>query len=106
MTARGAARLARAQAAIGDSPPYDFYRCCHCYRLIPQPQLVRALEQRDSAAVCPCGAVKFKASNPLWWEYLLPRVVAFAWERARELGVAGLWTNLKADWRTRRTKAA
>lgn len=64
---------------------YDFYRCQRCQRLITQPQLKRALTHTsvDGLRICPCGALKFSPTNPIWYEFLLPRAIAFAWARIR-----------------------
>jgi hypothetical protein len=103
MTARSEASLKRAHRAIGEHVS-DFYRCYRCYRLITLPQMVRALERQDQLAICPCGGAKFQTSHPLWYEWALPRVLAFAWQRAGDLGWAGLVENARADWQRWRTK--
>src|SRR5881394_230872 len=104
MTTRQEASLARAHRAIGEHV-HDFYRCYRCQRLIPLPQMVRALERQQHLAICACGAAKFQRSHPLWYEWVQPRVLAFAWQRARDLGWAGLWANVQADWRAWRHPA-
>lgn len=73
---------------------YDFYRCGRCQRLITQPQLVAAMHAQGGLRVCRCGGLKFSPANPVWYEYLLPRVLAFAWQRARALGLSGIRANL------------
>lgn len=75
---------------------YDFYRCGRCNGLITQLQLVAAMHQGKALRICPCGGLKFSPTNPLWYEYGLPRVWAFAWQRARALGVAGIRANMAA----------
>lgn len=67
-----------------DLNTFDFYRCGKCNGLVTKPQIARALAQTGEA--CSCGALKFSPTNPLWWEYFLPRVWSFAWLRIR--GVA------------------
>lgn len=104
-TPRTLASLQRAQRAIGEHV-HDFYRCCRCQRLLPLPQMVRALEQQTQLAICPCGGVKFQTSHPLWHEWVRPRVLAFAWQRAGDLGWAGIWANLQTDWQRWRTGVA
>jgi len=63
---------------------YDFYRCQRCQRLITAPQLARALTPTDGVLrICPCRGLKFSPTWPIWYEFLLPRVLAFAWTRIR-----------------------
>lgn len=85
----------RHDAELGDHA-YDFYRCQRCQRLITQPEMRRAMRATKLLRVCPCGALKFSPTNPLWYEYLLPRVLVFAWFRARALRLSGIVANLKA----------
>lgn len=64
---------------------YDFYRCQRCQRLITAPQLARALAVQPDGTfrVCPCGGLKFSPTWPIWYEFLYPRVLTFAWQRIR-----------------------
>ncbi len=60
---------------------YDFYRCARCFKLITLPdEMVRL---KTGGGICPCGSLRYSPANPKWWEYLLPRVVKFAWWRWR-----------------------
>lgn len=68
---------------LGDHS-YDFYRCERCTGLITQPQMVRGLANATAIDVCPCGGLNFRPTNPRGLEYLLPRVIAFAWTRLLE----------------------
>jgi hypothetical protein len=67
-----------------DKNTFDFYRCGKCNGLITKPEMSDALDR--SGKPCRCGALKFSPTNPLWWEYFLPRVWVFAWMRVK--GVA------------------
>jgi len=78
---------------------YDFYRCVRCTRVVTQPQMQRGLSATKALRICPCGGLKFQPTNPRWHEYFLPRVLAFAWTRARDLGLRQVLANLKADVR-------
>lgn len=54
---------------------FDFYRCGECNRLITRLQ--EALGMR-TGSICKCGRRKYSPANPIWYEYLLPRVMLFA----------------------------
>lgn len=92
---------AEGRAVIG-RVAHDFYRCDRCRRLVTQPEMVRALGPDGTGSACPCGGVKYRPTNLTARERLLPRVWAFAWARAWELGPAGIGANLRADWARRR----
>jgi hypothetical protein len=51
---------------------YYFNRCRKCQTLLTKLQVLAAF-QKDGH-LCPCGAITFGPSNPLWYEWLLPRV--------------------------------
>ena len=63
---------------------YDFYRCERCTAIVTRPQMVRGLANQTGITVCPCGGLQFRPTNPHPIEYLLPRVIAFAWSRLLE----------------------
>ena len=52
---------------------YYFNRCRRCNTLITKLQLKRAFA--SSGEICRCGSGMFGPSNPLWYEWLLPRVL-------------------------------
>ncbi len=85
---------------------YDFFRCDRCFALVTQTHLTRALASGGKIKLCPCGGLKIRPTNPHWHEYLLPRVLAFAWARAQALGWRQVVANVKADWRRWRAHAA
>ncbi len=60
---------------------FDFYRCYKCHRLITRVEEILAFTpgSKTEGVVCGCGSKKYMPSNPVWWEYLLPRVLRFAW---------------------------
>jgi hypothetical protein len=59
---------------------FDFYRCDYCRRLITRLQEAQGIR---SGRLCKCGRRKYHPVNPEWYEYLLPRVIKFAYERIR-----------------------
>lgn len=76
----------------------DFYRCKDCRRLLTQPELRRRFATLGRGGLCPaCGCLMFVETNPRWYEYAYPRVVAFALARCRELGLRGLLANARAQ---------
>jgi hypothetical protein len=66
---------------------YDFYRCDRCLSLITKRQMAAGLaDVSQGIQICPCGGLQFHPTNPKRWEFLfLPRVWAFAIERAYRL---------------------
>jgi hypothetical protein len=91
---------AAGRAAIG-KVAHDFYRCRRCQRLITQPELVRALGPSGVGSACPCGGTTYSPANLTMRSWILPRVWVFAIARLWELGLSGVWANLKDDWRRR-----
>lgn len=75
---------------------YDFYRCQRCYRLLTQLEIVHNLEHRHGQ-LCPCGAMKIAPVNLQFKDMVLPRVWRFAWVRFRDIGLAGMKAELRAD---------
>lgn len=61
---------------------YHINRCELCGRLLTKLEIVERLDSAHSggewAGLCPCGASRFRPSNPKWWEYFLPRVIRLA----------------------------
>jgi DNA-directed RNA polymerase subunit RPC12/RpoP len=74
----------RLKLGLTDSD-FDFYRCAKCQRLITRLDEVKSFSKgsRNPGAICPCGSPKYSPANPRWYEYLLPRVVMFAYYRIR-----------------------
>jgi DNA-directed RNA polymerase subunit RPC12/RpoP len=81
------ASVTRAKLKL-NAEDYDFYRCYKCGRLITRVDeiLFFAEASKTAGQPCPCGSKKYMPTNPLWWEYLLPRTIRFAYYRIR--GVA------------------
>jgi hypothetical protein len=52
---------------------YYFNRCRRCNSLITKLQLQRAFS--TDGVVCSCGSGMFGPTNPLWYEWLYPRVL-------------------------------
>jgi hypothetical protein len=59
---------------------FDFYRCQRCSRLFTRTQ---ELEAFRTGKVCPCGGLKYIPAWPAWYEWVLPRVLVFAYLRWR-----------------------
>jgi len=63
---------------------YHISRCEACGRLLTKLEIVERLDAAHTGGkwegLCPCGASRFRPSNPKWWEYLLPRVMWLAFE--------------------------
>lgn len=57
---------------------YDFYRCRKCLRLITKLEELSAFK---TGKVCPCGSASYVPANMRWYDWFLPRVWKFAWER-------------------------
>lgn len=101
MTQGAAVQLSPPQDLTGRSSKelgehtYDFYRCERCTALVTEPQMIRGLANASKIDVCPCGGLQFRPTNPRPIEYLLPRVLVFALQRARALGARGLLANLR-----------
>lgn len=69
----------RLKLKLGNSD-YDFYRCYKCNRLITRVDEIEAFSKGSThkGSICPCGSPKYSPGNPIWYEYLLPRVIRFA----------------------------
>lgn len=52
---------------------YYFNRCRRCNGLVTKLMIRKAMETR--AEVCPCGSGMFGPTNPVKWEWLLPRTL-------------------------------
>lgn len=52
---------------------YYFNRCRRCNGLVTKLMIRKAMETR--ADVCPCGSGMFGPTNPIKWEWLLPRTL-------------------------------
>lgn len=52
---------------------YYFNRCRRCNTLLTKLQLLAAFK-RDGV-ICACGSGMFGPTNPLWYEWLTPRVL-------------------------------
>lgn len=63
-----------------DRNEFDFYRCGKCGRLATLPEMRAGLPK---GSICPCGSLKYSPCNPRWWQYFLPRVLTFAFQRLR-----------------------
>lgn len=59
---------------------FDFHQCQRCRRIITKPEM---LTIPANGSPCPCGGVRFSPINLPWWGWLIPRVLAFAWQRIR-----------------------
>lgn len=56
---------------------YDFYRCLNCHGIITWDEKVATVSATGS--FCRCGCQRISPTWPRWWEWLLPRVAAYAW---------------------------
>lgn len=71
---------------------FDFMRCRKCGRLMTKPEMERAIcigaggTVAGTGLACPCGSLGYLPTNPRGLEWLLPRVVTFAWARVQEIG--------------------
>ena len=65
---------------------YDFMRCAKCGRLCTKLEMERALGPEGTGAACPCGSLKYQPTNLVWWEWVYPRVLVYAWTLVRALG--------------------
>lgn len=74
----------RAKAQVG-AEDYDFYRCHKCNRLITRIEEIRAFTSGTDnyGHICPCGSEKYLPTNLKWYEWLIPRVLQFAYFRIR-----------------------
>jgi hypothetical protein len=52
---------------------YHFNRCRRCNGLVTKLMILDAMQTR--ADVCPCGSGMFGPTNPVKWEWLLPRTL-------------------------------
>ena len=52
---------------------YHFNRCRRCNGLVTKLMIKEAMQTR--ADVCPCGSGMFGPTNPIKWEWLLPRTL-------------------------------
>lgn len=52
---------------------YYFNRCRRCQTLLTKLQIARAF--KTDGQICTCGGGMFGPTNPLWYEWLLPRVL-------------------------------
>ena len=53
---------------------YPFMRCRRCARLCTRQEIDAGLQV---GRICPCGSVQYFPTDPLWYEFLLPRVIKF-----------------------------
>jgi NAD-dependent SIR2 family protein deacetylase len=53
-------------------------RCTKCSRVVTKLEILDRLEGRKALPICPCGSNSIRPSNPLWWEYFLPRMIRLA----------------------------
>lgn len=52
---------------------YYFNRCRRCNGLVTKLMILHAMQTR--ADVCPCGSGMFGPTNPVKWEWVLPRTL-------------------------------
>jgi hypothetical protein len=52
---------------------YYFNRCRRCNGLVTKLMILNAMKTR--ADVCPCGSGMFGPTNPIKWEWILPRTL-------------------------------
>ena len=52
---------------------YYFNRCRRCLTLLTKLQILKGFER--GGEMCACGGAMFGPTNPLWYEWLLPRVL-------------------------------
>lgn len=52
---------------------YYFNRCRRCNTLITKLQLIHGFQ--TEGVMCACGSGMFGPTNPLWYEWFLPRVM-------------------------------
>ena len=58
---------------------YYFNRCRRCFSLITKIEILEAL--RKDGVICTCGGGTFGPTNPLWYEWLTPKVLKMvAWQ--------------------------
>jgi len=72
---------------------HDFYRCYRCGTLFTREQErnvfdLASMSGEQAAAVCSCGSGKYSPSMPLWYEWLKPAVVSYAWKLLLARGAA------------------
>ena len=58
---------------MGSDGIYYFNRCRRCNGLVTKLQIRKAMKTR--ADVCPCGSGMFGPTNPIKWEWVLPRTL-------------------------------
>lgn len=51
---------------------YYFNRCRRCQTLLTKLQVLKAFQ--NDGHLCACGGLTFGPTNPLWYEWLFPRV--------------------------------
>lgn len=71
---------------------FHINRCTKCGRLITKTEVLDRLEGRKPLPTCPCGSNSIRPSEPLWWEYALPRVMILAYKVWRGTVKAGVPT--------------
>ena len=74
----------REKMRLGESD-FDFYRCYKCRRLITRVEEILFFMEgsKTLGKPCPCGSLKYSPAWPRWYEFLLPRVLKFAYYRMR-----------------------
>jgi NAD-dependent SIR2 family protein deacetylase len=54
-------------------------RCVKCGSVVTKIDVLDRLDGRKPLPICPCGSNSIRPSNPLWWEYFLPRMIRLAY---------------------------
>ena len=74
----------KAKLNLGEAD-FDFYKCQKCGRLITRIEELAAFTPgtKSYGQICPCGNKKYHPVNMRWFHWFLPRVLRFAYFRAR-----------------------
>lgn len=57
--------------------PFAFMRCGKCGRICTKTEMERALGFCAESRACPCGSLKYAATDVTWRDYVLPQVLRF-----------------------------
>lgn len=69
--------MSQLEASPAATCPFAFMRCGKCGRICTKPEMERALGFDAAQKACPCGSLKYTATDITWRDYELPQVARF-----------------------------
>jgi hypothetical protein len=92
LTTKGAASDELRPTGPREMFEYDFMRCKDCGSIKTKTELAAAMDinGKTPGRFCNCGSNKVLPTNPRWYEFLYPNVIAYG----------GVWSCLNHSFRT------